>query len=60
MISRGATAPCTSRGATRVLMGSVAYKSSTPTSKFVVVTGAPVEMPAGTRIPASQQVAVPA
>ena len=41
-------------------MGSVAYKSNTPTSKFVVVTGAPVEMPAGTRIPASQQVAVPA
>jgi molybdopterin-dependent oxidoreductase alpha subunit len=43
-----------------VPIGSVAYKSNTPTSKFVVVTVAPVEMPAGTRIPVSQQVAVPA
>lgn len=43
-----------------VPIGSAAYKSNTPTSKFVVVTVAPVELPAGTRIPVSQQVAVPA
>ena len=29
-------------------------------TKFVVVTVAPLEMPAGTRLPTSQQVAVPA
>ncbi|MFD1873077.1 FdhF/YdeP family oxidoreductase [Hymenobacter bucti] len=43
-----------------VPIGSVAYKSNTPTSKFVVVTVAPIEMPAGTRLPVAQQVAVPA
>ena len=43
-----------------VPIGSVPYKSKVPTSKFVVVTGGAVELPAGTRLPSSQQVAVPA
>jgi hypothetical protein len=36
------------------------YKRHTRTFKFVVVTVAPVQMLAGTHIPATQQMAVPA
>ncbi|MBO3273328.1 FdhF/YdeP family oxidoreductase [Hymenobacter defluvii] len=43
-----------------VPIGSVAYKSNTPTSKYVVVTVMPVEEPVGTRKATSaQRVAVP-
>jgi molybdopterin-dependent oxidoreductase alpha subunit len=59
-IPKGNCAVYFPEGNVLVPIGSVAYKSNTPTSKFVVVTVAPVEMPAGTRIPTSQQVAVPA
>lgn len=43
-----------------VPIGSVAYESNTPTSKFVVVTVAPVDQPIGSSSGAREQVAVPA
>jgi molybdopterin-dependent oxidoreductase alpha subunit len=59
-IPKGNCAVYFPEGNVLVPIGSVAYKSNTPTSKFVVVTVAPLEVPAGTRLPTSQQVAVPA
>ncbi len=59
-IPRGNCAVYFPEGNVLVPIGSVAYKSNTPTSKFVVVTVAPAELPAGTRLPAGTQVAVPA
>ncbi|UOR07368.1 FdhF/YdeP family oxidoreductase [Hymenobacter aerilatus] len=59
-IPKGNCAVYFPEGNVLVPIGSVAYKSNTPTSKFVVVTVAPVEMPIGTQIPTFHQVAVPA
>ena len=43
-----------------VPIGSVAYESNTPTSKFVVVTVAPMQAPVGSTAPTQQRVAVAA
>ncbi|WP_317239213.1 molybdopterin dinucleotide binding domain-containing protein [Hymenobacter sp. 5516J-16] len=59
-IPRGDCATYFPEGNVLVPIGSVAYKSNTPTSKFVIVTVAPVELPIGTQIPTSQRVTVPA
>ncbi|UOQ53916.1 FdhF/YdeP family oxidoreductase [Hymenobacter cellulosivorans] len=59
-IPKGNCAVYFPEGNVLVPIGSVAYKSNTPTSKFVIVTVAPVELPVGTQIPTEQQVAVPA
>ena len=59
-IPRGNCAVYFPEGNMLVPIGSVARISNTPTSKFVVVTVAPVEAPIGTRIETRDQVAVPA
>ncbi|MDF7815397.1 FdhF/YdeP family oxidoreductase [Hymenobacter sp. YC55] len=60
-IPKGNCAMYFPEGNVLVPIGSVAYKSNTPTSKFVVVTVVPIEVPVGTRVaPAGQPVAVPA
>ncbi|WP_022824104.1 FdhF/YdeP family oxidoreductase [Hymenobacter norwichensis] len=59
-IPKGNCAMYFPEGNVLVPIGSVAYKSNTPTSKFVIVTVAPVQAPIGNRIDTPDQVAVPA
>ena len=59
-IPKGNCAMYFPEGNVLVPIGSVAYKSNTPTSKFVIVTVAPVQAPIGNRIDTPDRVAVPA
>ncbi|MCC2545566.1 FdhF/YdeP family oxidoreductase [Hymenobacter sp. BT175] len=59
-IPKGNCAVYFPEGNVLVPIGSVAYKSNTPTSKFVIVTVAPVKQPVGSPTAATDQVSVPA
>ncbi|WP_375437378.1 hypothetical protein [uncultured Hymenobacter sp.] len=59
-IPKGNCAMYFPEGNVLVPIGSVAYKSNTPTSKFVIVKVERVEVPIGRSTPTASQVAVPA